>query len=52
MPHKLLPDTNAKQKELFILNGCKKVEIKDNVLPHAFSIKDIRFENMKKKYRK
>lgn len=48
----LLPDTNAKQKELFILNGCKKVEIKDNVLPHAFSIKDIRFENMKKKYRK
>ena len=37
---------------LFILNGCKKVEIKDNVLPHAFSIKDIRFENMKKKYRK
>ena len=48
----LLPGTNVKQKELFILNGCKKIEIKDNVLPHAFSIKGIRFENMKKKYRK
>lgn len=44
----LLPGTNVKQKELFILNGCKKIEIKDNVLPHAFSIKGIRFENMKR----
>lgn len=42
-------DTNAGQKELFILNGCKNVEIKGNTFPHSFSVKDIRFENMKKK---
>ncbi len=44
-----LPGANANKKELFILNGCKNVTIKDNTLPHAFSLKDIRFENMKKK---
>lgn len=44
-----LSGTDARQKELFILDGCKKVEIKGNTFPHAFSVKDIRFENMKKK---
>lgn len=43
------PGVNALQKELFILNGCKKVSIKGNTLPEGTSLKDIKFENMKKK---
>ena len=39
-------------KEQFILNGCKDVEIKNNVFAEPFSKDAIRFENMKKKYKK
>ncbi|WP_455674691.1 alpha-1,3-galactosidase-related protein [Phocaeicola sp.] len=46
------PETDMLQKEMFILNGCKNVTIKDNILPKGFSSKNIRFENMKKKYKR
>ncbi len=39
-------------KEQFILNGCKNVEIKNNIFAAPFSKEAIRFENMKKKYKK
>lgn len=45
----LTTDADVSRKELFILNGCKDVEIKGNTLPQGFSLKDIRYENMKKK---
>ncbi len=46
-----LPGTDAGHKELFVLNGCRNVEIEEHVLPHALSIGDIRFENMKRQMR-
>lgn len=39
-------------KEQFILNGCKNVEIKGNLFAAPFSKDAIRFENMKKKYKR
>lgn len=39
-------------KEQFILNGCKNVELKNNVFAAPLSKDAIRFENMKKKYKK
>lgn len=43
------PGINAPHKDLFILNGCKNVKIKNNSLPAGSSLKNIKFENMKKK---
>ncbi len=47
-----VPGMEVAPKEQFILNGCKDVEIKNNVFAVPFSKDAIRFENMKKKYRK
>lgn len=42
----LMPDTQAPEY-LFILNGCKDVDIKDNLLPSALSTAIIKSDNMK-----
>lgn len=38
--------------DLFIFNGCKKVKMRGNRLPKGISMKNVRFENMKKKISK
>lgn len=43
---------DVSSKEQFILNGCKNVEIKGNLFAVPFSKDAIRFENMKKKYKR
>lgn len=47
-----VPGKDVPAKEQFILNGCRQVEIKDNLFAAPFSKDAIRFENMKKKYKK
>ena len=47
-----LPGKDVPSKEQFILNGCRQVEIKDNLFVAPFSKDAIRLENMKKKYKK
>lgn len=49
---KPISDREIEPKEQFILNGCRKVEIKGNRFAAPFSQEAIRFENMKKKYKK
>lgn len=39
-------------KEQFILNGCKNVELRNNIFVAPLSKDAVRFENMKKKYKK
>lgn len=49
---KPVPGMEVEAKEQLVLNGCKHVEIKDNLFAAPFSKEAVRFENMKKKYKK